>query len=46
MGMKLYDLYLNLNVFHSKGVTLWAGDVYAYDYVSLFNLQPISGRRI
>jgi len=44
MGMKMYELYLIFNVFHSKGVTLWVGHV--YDYVSLFNLQPISGRRI
>jgi len=44
MGMKMYDLYLILNVFHSKGVALWAGDV--YDDVIFFNLQPISGRRI
>jgi len=28
--------YLILNVFHSKGVGLWAGDV--YDYVILFLL--------
>jgi len=32
--MKIYDLYLILNVFHSKGVALWAGVV--YDYVILF----------
>jgi len=44
MGMMMYDLYLILNVFHSKGVTLWVGCV--YDYVILFNLQPISGRGI
>jgi len=35
MGMKIYDLYLILNVlFHSKGVELWVGDV--NDYVILF----------
>jgi len=44
MGMKMYYLYLILNVFHSKGVSLWVRDV--YDYVILFNLQPISGRQI
>jgi len=44
MGMKMYDLYLILIVFHSKGVALWVGDV--YDHVIMFNLQPISGRRI
>jgi len=40
----MYDLYLILNVFQSKGLALWVGDMYAY--VVLFNLQPISGRRI
>jgi len=29
----MYDLYFILNVFYSKGVALWAGDV--YDYVIL-----------
>jgi len=33
----MYDLYLIFNVFHSKGVALWAGDV--YDYVILFYLD-------
>jgi len=36
MGMKMYDLYLILNVFHSKGVALWAGDVYDYAILLLF----------
>jgi len=44
MEMKMYALYLILNVFHSKGVALWAGGMYVY--VILFNLQLISGRRI
>jgi len=32
----MYDLYLILHIFHSKGVALWAGDM--YDYVILFLL--------
>jgi len=36
MEMNMYDLYLILNVFHSKGVVLWVVDV--YDYVILFCL--------
>jgi len=39
MGMNMYDLYLILNVFHSKGVALWAGDV--YDYVMLFHFNIV-----
>jgi len=31
MRMKMYDLYLIFNVFHSKGVASWVGDcVYLY----------------
>jgi len=28
MGMKVKDLNLIFNVFHSKGVVLWVGDMY------------------
>jgi len=28
MGMKMYDLYVIFNVFHSKGVASLVGDVY------------------